>query len=277
MRTQPRVLALILSAALSNGPVLSAQPYSSTVLLINAANYCSEVYTPRSLTGYTYFRGEQIRIKVTVANRGNAQTTLHLPEAPELALVPQRPDDFKLGPLEKIGVLHRAGFEGIDWARTLRLDVDERLEFEAALETPDVPGVYAVTFESPIFDADNRRLAPQGNRFQFEVREPTQASAPAQAVRRACKAYLADNDTAAGDAIRSLLEIHPNSFVAYSMRGQLAERKRDFNEARISYERAAAILEGGLDRLYLESLAGVQSSHGPTAADFRRHAASLPR
>jgi uncharacterized protein HemY len=157
------------------------------------------------------------------------------------------------------------------------LDVDERFEFEAVLETPDVPGEYAVTFESPIVDADKRPLAPQANRFWFEIRELTPGSAAAQAVRRACTALGANDDIAAGEAIRSLLEIHPNSFVAYSMRGQLAERKGDFNEARMAYERAAAILEAGLDRLYLESLGPVQVSHAPTAEGFRRRAASLPR
>lgn len=89
--------------------------------------------------------------------------------------------------------------------------------------------------------------------LHYELRVPQDLADRAEiARRRLIRAYDDEDDVQLEAVARELLAIYPDSFLAFELRGRVAEKWGKLNEALPAYERAQALLRDRRDRLFLE-------------------------
>ena len=227
------------------------------VMLVNIAEYFGDDYIDRSAPGadYVYFVGEPIRLDVQVLNVDGAEHTVvsQSPTAPS-ALSARATTN---GQPTNVGVTisselerHEDAFQiPVDWG-SIRLNPRASLHWKAELARDLPPGVYMVDFALDLSDENARPPSPHGPRFRFEVREPSADSAAEVIKRRAVRALAEEHYDVAEAEAASLLRLHPNSFMAYSLLGRVAETQGRQSAAVAAFQRAIAIVKAGTDQLY---------------------------
>ena len=91
--------------------------------------------------------------------------------------------------------------------------------------------------------------------------------------RKMIRAYDGENDVEFEGAARDLLNIYPESSLAFELRGRVAERAGRLSEAQAAYETALGLLRDRKDRLFLDnnerSAAGAMAQLGDAAQRVR--------
>ena len=252
------LMACLFVSSLVAGAQVTQPPgrYSDAALLVNAADYIAPIYSapPVEPATYVYFANETARVRIEIVNTGQ--------DVVRLSTAATRPhDNFVVHPTAAIRVavhdrvvIGREGNAAIEvpWDQTFRLGRGEVLAFQADVtaERPD-PGEYVIEFDTVMVADQRLRIAPQANRFQFEIRASSPATAADEAVRAAARAIRAREYTTAEQWVAALLKANPRSYVAHTLRAQIAEGNGDAEGALRHFERALSILEANGDQQLL--------------------------
>jgi hypothetical protein len=124
------------------------------------------------------------------------------------------------------------------------------LPFE--LVTSGLPaGVYKVRFRPRGWQSERPILADY-DVLSFELREKRELVNVVEALYRdVIRAMSNLKMQSAENAVNRILEVYPESALAYSLRGQIARRAGRIDDAVASESRAKDLISGGSDRLYL--------------------------
>ncbi len=171
----------------------------------------------------------------------------------------KRPDgtDFELRLSNEVVRRYASSETPVDISSEFTLSPKESLVLKADVPAAQLaPGEHVVLFATSIRDLAGRPLAPQASRRIFEVRPSNDASAIEEARTNATRAFLAREFAAAETWIETLLRLHPRSYAAYAMRGQIAESTGDRGRARGAYQQAAGLLQSRADEHFLRRRRG---------------------
>jgi hypothetical protein len=261
-----RVSATIaVSACLLSTTVVGQQPQqqrSSLRFDVTTAEYFDLVYGPRNPDApYVFFPGEPIKTLITIYNESQTFDTPTMPRGQTDAAVrviatrDGRPADITVSVESRLQLQRNDLMDEIGWAGIRAIGPEDRLVIPAQIIQDEklLPGVYTVETMLGLTDEKSRVIVPHYTRFQFELRVPNTLDDRLEMTRRAAtRALVAGNLEAAFTLTETVLQLYPNSFAAYYIRGEVAAARSNPNEAALNYERAAAVLRDGVDLLYLK-------------------------
>jgi hypothetical protein len=203
-----------------------------------------------------YFSSEQIQLEIVMVNNQGTEPVRLLVGGKTLAasFAAKRPDgtDFEFHLSNEVIRRVASSETPVDIGSEFTLSPEESLILKA-----DVPaghltqGEHVVLFTTSIRDSGGLPLAPQASQRIFEVRPSNDASAMEEARRNATRAFLAGEFAAAETWIETLLRLHPRSYAAYAMRGQIAEQAGDRVRAQAAYQQAIHLLQSRSDEHFL--------------------------
>jgi len=245
------------------------------VLLVNAGEYFGTTYAPppTERSHYMFLVGEPIRVRIEIGNPGESSVVLvNTGRRPRDAFSAVSTGSVEVR-LDDRATLRRVGVpnEQVQWGPRFQLDSGESLAVEGVIGEL-APGEYVVNFETTVTDEKGGSILPQASRFQFEVRSGEGADAE-RATRQAARAFVRGDDVTAEQWVLALLKANPQSYVAHSLRGQIAARAGDRAAALRHYEQALRILEADGDQQFLR--VNQASVVGNVRADFRRKVREL--
>ena len=245
---------IVALTALTSSSTVGQQRYSTVSLIVQAAEYNGTFYTapPLPRSTHVFIAGERIKFNILLANN-RGDHPVRLTTASELAA------NFAVSSLHGIPLtvaltndvrLRTAvGEARIDWTPDITLNAGELLIIRGEVTNVSLPpGEHAVTFSTTITDSQGLSLAPQATRFQIEVRAQSTESAPEEFRRSAARAIVARDYAVAEGWIDALVKVHPQSYLAFQMRGHIAELQGNRGRARAAYAQALALIQAKADR-----------------------------
>jgi hypothetical protein len=249
---------LVATLILAFSGVLTAQR-SALILLVSTAEYFGDTYTklPQIHGTRVFFAGEAIRLRVTVANRGPNDNDLEIHGSLSNILSTEAlRDGVSTSVALTVGdpVWHAA--DGRDFPLVLRdrtaLKAGESVRWEADVIDRLIPGAYQIKVNVNARDRESRPVVPHVSTLRFEVRPHSEADAPEIARRDATRRYASGDYEGAEAGARALLRLHPTSYEALVLLGQIATARGNADEARRYFERALDVLTRNDDQLLLK-------------------------
>jgi hypothetical protein len=234
---------------------------SPLVSTVETAEYFSETYARRgqgSPPVLLFFVGEAVKVKVAIGNPTRDAQILTFTQ-----IVGH--DMFTMeASRDGVSVELRSTFDHGTWkdangstvpfnpASPTRLGRFERIEWLVDLGTSLEPGRYHLRVVPNAADGSGLPISPRVSTYAFDVR-PRSEDAEAEITRReAWRHYLEGGESAfkrAELAVDRLLQIHPNSYEAFVVRGRVAMARGDEARAIEAYARAAEIVRNNRDTL----------------------------
>jgi hypothetical protein len=241
---------------------VSAQPYSKVSVIIRPVGYLGVEYAdpPSRNFPYVFFSSEQISVEIVMVNNlGTEPVRLFLNEKAIAAnFAAKRPDGIDVAlRLSTLVRRYLANETPVDLAPEFALEPKESLVLRAEIAAGQLtPGEHIVLLSTTIKDAAGLPLSPQVTRLVLEIRPSDAASALEEARRNAIRAVTARQFAAAETWIETLLRLHPRSYVAYVLRGEVAESSGDRGRARAAYQQAVSLLKSRADEHFLRRRRG---------------------
>jgi len=238
-----------------------AQDQSPLNFVISLNRYYDGLYTsaPADSVAHVYFVGEPIDVVVDVGNAGDEDqsldtSTVALRDAFNIA-VREGPNRgtarVELSPTGE--VISAENQMSVNWGDIVRLSPRSRVIWEGQFVGPSAPGVYQWKVDLQGIRS-SKPVNPQGTLLEYELRVPKSLGDRAEVARRKMiRAYDGENDVEFEGAARELLNIYPESYLAFELRGRAAERSGRLSEARSAYDTALGLLRDGKDRLFLDN------------------------
>jgi len=236
--------------------VASAQPYAKASLIVRPVDYQGLVYSdpPRPNSTYVYFANEPIHFEILIVNnRGTEAVRLLTDRTLATSFEAKRPDgtDFGLRISDDVVRRYSTGDTPVDIGSEFTLSPRESLVLKTEVtESQLAQGEHIVLVSTSVKDADGRALAPQASRLLFEIRPSNAASAIEETRRNAMRAIRSREFTTAETWIENLLRLHPRSYAAYAMIGQISDMTGNRGRARAAYKQAASLLQSRTDDQY---------------------------
>ncbi|HYE89288.1 MAG TPA: hypothetical protein VEA16_23215 [Vicinamibacterales bacterium] len=252
------VLAWMVSAV----SVATAQslPRAPLFLAVSIDAYIAETYAERPKEGADYFflTGEPIGFKVIASNQDtpplvlNLRRGLHNAVHVLTALKDGQPVPITITVNSVSRVLDIGAVDLTDDVDHVTLEKDDRLEWRFALNESLEPGLYRLSVTLLADESHGRPILWRAHEIRFEVRPASSYPAEA-AIREAYRNTGRNDDLArAEDAVRQLLEINPDSWVAHSLLALIADSRGDSAASARHRAKAAEISKAGTDKLYLK-------------------------
>jgi hypothetical protein len=260
---------------------VTAQDQTPLNFVIRLNRYYDGLYTsaPDDSVRHVFFVGEPIDVVVDVGNAGDEEESL------DTSTVPMR-DAFSIDARQGFNQRHgsrrvvadrRSHLRGepaaVNWGDVVRLSPLSRVVWEGQFVGPSAPGVYQWTVDLQGIRS-SKPVNPQGTLIEYELRVPKNLGDRAEMARRTMiRTYDGENDVEFEGAARDLLNIYPESSLAFELRGRVAERAGRLSEAQAAYETALGLLRDRKDRLFLDnngrSAAGAMAQLGDAAQRVR--------
>ena len=273
------IVATVLLGILFDGPRFSAQgpepsepptaapvysqPAPTINFVVRAGEYHGTMYVARPAPPAVFlvFTSEALSLSLAVGNATDVDRSLTLG-----ALGPNRafsiksiriPAEAALPRLlvNPIAELSARGLRSArPWAATIDVPSTGTIVWSATLtfEAKATSGIYELQITPNFGVADGSRLNPQGTLVRYEVRDATSAEDRAElARRRMMHEYNADAEVEAEAAADALLQLYPQSALAYQVKGEIARRQHRTPQAVQWFERAAQLMTSGQDVLFV--------------------------
>ena len=256
----PALMGLaILVAAPRPGTAVEPPPLA---LFVQTAESFGETYAARPAAErdatFLFYTGEPIKLRIAVHNRSDAEARFmtRAASAAAAATMTARRDDmpFQLQLVAQVDAVKRldAFVEPADWSPAIALRPHEAIEWEAEIRGGLAPGIYVLDFAANGTDDRGGAVLGQGSRFGFEIRSRTAADQPEILRREALRQFANGRYEAAGRALDQLQAVHPDSFEARLIRGDIAREEGRVEEATRQYNAAVTLLTAGRDQLFLK-------------------------
>ena len=260
---------------------VTAQDQTPLNFGIKLNRYYDGLYTsaPDDSVRHVFFVGEPIDVVVDVGNAGDEDQSLDTSTVPlrDAFSIAARPG-FNRGmarvELSPTGeVISAENQAAVNWGDVVRLSPRSRVVWEGQFVGPSAPGVYQWKVDLRGIRS-SKPVNPQSTLIEYELRVPTNLGDRAEMARRKMiRAYDGENDVEFEGAARDLLNIYPESSLAFELRGRVAERAGRLSEAQAAYETALGLLRDRKDRLFLDnnerSAAGAMAQLGDAAQRVR--------
>jgi hypothetical protein len=256
--------AIALAIAIVTSSNGMAQKYAgvSVSMFVRTVDYYGHDYTapPGPKSTYVYFPGEPIKIEIALTNnRGDAPVRLiaNPNVASNFAVKPEHGTPFNLALSSDIIFKTAFGNSPFDWKPEMMLSPGESLIIPAEVaERDSMPtGEHAIVVSTTIKDSNGSGILPHASRLQIEVRSLSNDDAPELARRAAMRAMhnvvrnsVGRDFTEAERRIDDLLKVHPQSYAAYVMRGEIAQLRGNAGQARAAYQQAINLLQTRADQ-----------------------------
>jgi hypothetical protein len=234
----------------------SAPPVNFAIMF---DHYYGGLYTSAPIGGarHVYYVGEPIDVVVDIGNAGDVEQSL---DTRGVSMI----DAFAVsGPQEQGHGIARLDLSptgasaigdnqlDVTWGEVITLGARSRVVWEGHFHGPSTPGVYEWAIEIRGIRASSPVNA-LSDRLRYELRQVGNFDDRAEvARRRLIRAYDGENDAETEAAVRALLNIYPESSLAYELSGRVLEGSGRLKEARAVYEKALALLTDRKDRLFL--------------------------
>jgi len=239
--------------------VCAEGPYSSIETIIRPALPMEPFYASRQarVALYVAFEGEPMQFVIEVANNSNESNILitngHGPEDVFRIRVNRegQPLNARIT-IDGQATQHGRGFTApVRWDERISLASRHELQILAAVSSPLEPGMYVFELTSTLVDSNGKSLGPLANRLPMEIRGASQETMIEILWRRANRAYVQGDFTAAEQHLTELFALAPNSVGGLVVRAKIALASRRPQDAAADYDRAIAVLVTDSDSEFL--------------------------
>ena len=260
-RTILTLLTLVVGAqAVWSWDGLKAQAQSPLNFVIRLNRYYDGLYTtaPVDSVRHVYFVGEPIDVVADIGNAGDEEESvdtrsISIGDAFNIALRHGPERDLARLDLSPVGETTVGDNQvSVNWGDVVTLGPRSLVVWEGQFVSPSVPGVYQWKIDLHGIRS-SKPVNPQGTLLEYELRVPKDLGDHAEMARRKMiRAYDGENDVEFEGVARELLSIYPESYLAFDLRGRVAERSGRLSDARAAYETALALLRDRKDSLFLQ-------------------------